>query len=69
MKKKKIGIITSEEVIPGEPVMIEDVKEEDKAYVVELQKDVPYGPKAGIRTFESKADAEAYAKRFGGKLL
>lgn len=36
---------------------------------VELDHDIPYGPKKGVRYFDNKDDAEAYQKRFGGKLV
>lgn len=36
---------------------------------VELDNDIPNGPKKGVRYFDNKADAEAYQKRFGGKFV
>ena len=36
---------------------------------VELDHDVPFGPKKGIRYFDNKEDAKIYQDRFGGKLV
>ena len=57
--------------VTDETAVVEDSKSSEvkATLIVEIENDIPYGPKAGRRSFEKIEDAKAYAKRFGGKFV